>query len=184
MFAIIPESWKCNLPDDVEVFRRSTDTHENNDMVRSALTEGENLFIIGTEGVSDSNRYLVATDHISLFGSSPLVGPNRDDLGPRFPSLMGMYIAPEGGWERGIVARVAILTIISSPQMKLLGAEVLVSEGIDEAEIAGHGGAKVVLLVRCHGWESFNTQPPPLTEVTDAAVELYNLKFTEGGEEQ
>jgi hypothetical protein len=184
MFAIIPENWKCDLPDDVEVFRRSTDTRENNDMVRSALTDGEHLFLIGTEGVSDANRYLVATDHISLFGSSPLVGPNRDDLGPRFPSLMGMYIAPEGGWDRGVAGRVPDWKLATPAELELLGTEALVSEGIDEAEIAGHAGAKVVLLVRCHGWESMNTQPPPVRDVTVAATDLYNLKFTEGGEEQ
>jgi len=184
MFAIIPESWKCDLPDDVEVFRRSADIHENRDKVRSSLTSGEHLFLIGMEGVSSANRYLVATDHISLFGSSPLVGPNRDDLGPRFPSLMGMYIAPEGDWDLGVAGRVPDWKLATPAELELLGTEVLVSEGLDEAEIAGHAGAKVVILVRCHGWESMNTQLPPVREVTAAAAYLYNLKFTQGGEEQ
>src|SRR6266576_3923490 len=30
---------------------------------------------------------MVMTDHINLTGRSPLIGPNADDLGPRFPDL-------------------------------------------------------------------------------------------------
>ncbi|NOQ23692.1 MAG: hypothetical protein GQ565_13730 [Candidatus Aegiribacteria sp.] len=184
MFAIIPENWKCDLKDLAEVFRRSDDPLENHDMIRSVLMDGERLFLIGTEGVSDMNRYIVAVDHIALFGSSPLAGPNRDDLGPRFPSLMGMYIAPDGEWDSGVVARVPDWRLATPAELRLFATETLVSEGIDEAEIAGHGGAKVVLLVRSHGWESINTQPLPVREVASAAVDLYNLKFTGGGEGQ
>jgi len=184
MFAIIPNSWKCDLSDLADAWRRSADPLENHDMIRSHLTNGERLFLIGTDGVSDSNRYIVAEDHIALFGTSPLAGPNRDDLGPRFPSLMGMYLVPLGPWNRGVVGRVPDWRLATPAELNLFGTITLVSEGIDEAEIAGHGGAKVVLLVRCHGWESMNTESPPVREVAAAAVDLYNSKFTRGGEEQ
>ncbi|RKZ06420.1 hypothetical protein DRQ25_13940 [Candidatus Fermentibacteria bacterium] len=184
MFAIIPSNWKFDLKGLAEVWRRSDDSLENHEMVRSNLLKGERLFLIGTEGVSDSDRYIVAVDHIALFGSSPLTGPNRDVLGPRFPSLMGMYIAPDGEWEKGVVGRVPDWKLATPAELRLFGSGTLVSEGIDEAEIAGHGGAKVVLLVRSHGWESINTEPPPVRELASAALNLYNLKFTRGGEEQ
>ena len=184
MFAIIPGSWKCDLPDNVEVFRRHFNARENHDRIRSALKNRESLFLIGTEGASSVDRYVVAIDHIALFGGSSLVGPNDDWFGPRFPSLMGMYIAPEGSWDRGTVGKVPDWKLATPAEMKLLGTEALSSEGIDEAEIAGHGGAKVVLLVRCHGWETTNLEAPPLREIAAAAEDLYKLKFTEGGEEQ
>jgi len=184
MFIIIPEDWECDLQHETAAFRRSADPSDNHDRIRSALLNGEKLFLIGVEGICGSNRYVAATDHISLFGSSPLIGQNRDDLGPRFPSLMGLYIAPEGSWDRGIAGRVPDWKLATPAELKLLGAEVLVSAGIDEAEIAGHAGANVVLLIRCHSWESMNMQHPPLQEAAEAAVSLYNLKFTEGGEEQ
>ncbi len=184
MLVIIPGSWKCDLPDSVEVFRRHLDTRENHDRIRSALRNGESLFLLGTEGVARVNTYVVATDHIALFGGSSLVGPNNDGFGPRFPSLMGMYIAPHGRWDRGTVGEVPDWKLTTPAEMKLLGTEALLSEGVDEAEIAGHGGAKVVLLVRCHGWESTNMEVPPLREVAAAAEDLHKLKFTEGGEEQ
>jgi len=74
MFAIIPSNWKFDLKGLAEVWRRSDDSLENHEMVRSNLLKGERLFLIGTEGVSDSDRYIVAVDHIALFGSSPLTG--------------------------------------------------------------------------------------------------------------
>ena len=184
MLAIVPNSWKCDLSDLADVWQRSDDPLENHDLVRSHLANGERLILLGTEGVSDSNRYIVAEDHIALFGTSPLTGPNRDDLGPRFPSLMGMYLVPLGPWERGVVGRVPDWRLATPAELSLFGAETLVSEGIDEAEIAGHGGAKVVFLVRSHGWESINTGPTPVREVAAAAVDLYNSKFTRGGEER
>lgn len=34
---------------------------------------------------------MVITDHINLMGTDPLVGPNDDSLGPRFPDLTDLY---------------------------------------------------------------------------------------------
>jgi hypothetical protein len=184
MFAVIPGNWDCPLPEGVEVARRSQAPMENHEMVRKALAGGERLFLIGTEGVSHRDGFAVATDHIALFGSSALAGPNREDLGPRFPSLMGMYIAPSGSWERGVVARVPDWRLATPAELALLGTLAVCSEGVGEAEIAGHGGAKVMLLVRCHGWDSVNTLAPPLVEAAEAAGDLYNSSFTEGGEER
>ena len=36
-------------------------------------------------------RLMAITDHINLTGANPLVGPNDDALGPRFPSLSDAY---------------------------------------------------------------------------------------------
>jgi hypothetical protein len=184
MLSIVPENWECDLTGLGEVLLRNEDPDVNHEKVRSALTSGERLFFIGVEGVSEIDRYVVAVDHIALFGSSSLVGANRDDLGPRFPSLMGMYLAPAGDrWTLGVAGRVPDWRLATPAELRLLGTETLVSEGIDEAEIAGHGGAKVVLLVRSHGWESMNTDPLPAREVAEAAVYLYNSRITGGGEE-
>lgn len=187
MLAVIPPGWECSLPEGTVVVRRSA-RQEALENVRSALSSGERLFLIGTEGAAAENGFAVATDHIALFGSSVLAGPNRDDLGPRFPSLMGLYLAPRGDWSTGIVARVPDWKLATPAELRLLGAEALVSEGVGEAEIAGHGGGRVLFLVRCHGWGSVNRQEPPLMEAAAAAAaaaaDMENSTFTEGGEER
>ncbi len=184
MFVIVPGNWDSPLSLKGVVHRRQSIAAENHSAIRKSLEDGENLFLIGVEGVSQEPGFVVATDHSDLFGSSVLEGPNRDDLGPRFPSLMNLYVTPEGHWKRGIVARVPDWRLATPAELDLLGAAALVSNGIDEAEIAGHGGARVVLIVRCHGWDSVNSQMPPLLEVAKAAEELLRSKITEGGEER
>jgi len=34
---------------------------------------------------------MMITDHINMFGNSPLIGPNLDELGPRFPDMSQAY---------------------------------------------------------------------------------------------
>jgi len=36
-------------------------------------------------------QLVLITDHVNLMGTSPLVGPNDDELGPRFPDLGNAY---------------------------------------------------------------------------------------------
>lgn len=47
----------------------------------------------GTVDVSPSNRdrFVAVADHADLAQRSPLVGPNDPDVGPRFPSMTGVY---------------------------------------------------------------------------------------------
>ena len=183
MIAVLPGSWKCDLPEDISIHFR-TDGEEALDFVRSALVKGEKLFLIGAEGVSSRNKWIVASDHIALFGGSPLIGSNREDLGPRFPSLMDIYITPDGPWGKGVIGRVREWRLATPAELSVMGTDVLVSEGVDEAEVAGHGGARVVFLVRCHSWDSVNTEVPPVREAAEAVLDLFNSKFTGGGEEQ
>lgn len=183
MFAVLPASWKFDLPDNISMCFRSG-KKETLDSVRSALVDGEKLFLIGAEGVSSENKWIAVSDHIALFGSSPLIGLNREDLGPRFPSLMDLYITPEGPWEKGVIGRVPEWRLATPAELSMMGTDALVSEGVDEAEVAGHGGARVMFLVRCHSWDSANTEVSPVREAAEAALNLYNSKFTGGGEEQ
>lgn len=183
MFAVLPDSWKCDLPEDISLHFR-TCRKEALDSVRSALAEGEKLFLIGAEGVSSRNKWIVASDHIALFGGSPLIGSNREDLGTRFPSLMDLYITPDGSWGKGIIGRVPEWRLATPAELSMMGTDALVSEGVDEAEVAGHGGARVVFLVKCHSWDSVNTEVSPVREAAKAALDLFNSKFTGGGEEQ
>lgn len=176
MLLVIPAEWKCIIPDNIEYLLKKSGSDIFED-IRENLSEGEKLFVICADGVSEEMGWIVAKDHLSLFGKSPLTGANRDDLGPRFPSLKNLYLSPDGSWRKGIACRVPDWKLCTPAELSVTGASVLVSEGIDEAIIAGHGGAKVVLLVRIHSWSGLNETEPPLEELFIA------LKRKKGGEE-
>lgn len=65
------------------------------DAVRAAIDAGSQrfLFISSARPVA-SQSYpdgIILTDHINLSGQNPLVGPNDDRYGPRFPDVTGLY---------------------------------------------------------------------------------------------
>ena len=182
MFILVPPGWSGLSNMYIPLSYRSKDASKNRESVRKALKEGERHFLIGVEGAAESNGFLAAGDHISLFGGSPLAGANRDDLGPRFPSLMGIYVVPQGPWKKGIVAGVLDWKLSTPAEMDLLGAGALVSSGVDEAQVAGHGGASVMLMVRCHGWGTINTEVPPLKKAADAFQEMIDNNGGTGAE--
>jgi hypothetical protein len=161
MHAVVPTEWECNLRGEMTVCRRNSGLPALEE-VREALSTGERNFLICAEGVAPEPGWLLATDHISLFGDSPLTGPNRDDLGSRFSSLSGLYRTPYGCWNRGVVCRVPDWRSATRAELLFSGAAALVSSGIEEAVVAGHGGGSVVLLVKCHGFDGRSPGSSPL----------------------
>jgi|GEM_PF-444554 len=184
MLLVLPWHWKYDEPEGVGIHRRKPGSGSLG-AVRDALSEGERLFLFCADGASDRSGWLTATDHIALFGGSPLTGENRDDLGPRFPSLMGLYLAPEGPWSRGVVGRVPDWRLATPAELRFMGVGALASEGVEEAEVAGHGGGRVMLLVRCHGWTEEPVDGPEdmVIAAAGAAAGAFSGRDHRGGEE-
>ncbi|MFO7949142.1 MAG: hypothetical protein R6U36_02100 [Candidatus Fermentibacteraceae bacterium] len=175
MLVMLPQDWPDDLDSSVEaesvrVLRRKPG-RDGCDSVRSALGSGERLFLLCADGAAADSGWMVAGDHIGLFGPSPLAGPNRDDLGPRFPSLKGIYSCPEGSWRRGLVLRVPHWQLATPAELAATGADAAVSAAVDEAVVAGHGGGRVMLLVRCSAWGSACGEPAPLAEAASRFCE-------------
>ncbi len=102
---------------------------------------------------------MLIADHINLLGDSPLIGPNDDALGPRFPDLSACYDADlraharAVALARGIVLREGVYVAVPGPNLetraeyrmlRMLGADVVGMSTVPEVIVAIHGGMQVL----------------------------------------
>jgi len=114
-------------------------------------------------GINESYRpgqLVLISDHVNLQGTSPLVGPNDDGLGPRFPDLSDAYdpelrrLAHEAGERLGIQLPEGVYVAWLGPQfetpaeirfMRAIGGDLAGMSTVPEVIAARHLG------VRCLG---------------------------------
>ena len=104
---------------------------------------------------------MIISDHIRLMGSSPLIGPNIDELGPRFPDMGDVYtaeyrrICKSKAAELGIDVREGVYMYFPGPQFetpaeikaaRILGADAAGMSTVPEATVARHCGMKTLAL--------------------------------------
>jgi purine-nucleoside phosphorylase len=104
---------------------------------------------------------VLISDHINLLGSNPLVGPNDDLLGPRFPDMSEAYskpyreIALELAREMGIKLVEGVYAGLSGPSyetpaeirfLRIIGADVVGMSTVPEVIVANHMGLKVLAI--------------------------------------
>ncbi|HOO77911.1 MAG TPA: purine-nucleoside phosphorylase [bacterium] len=128
---------------------------------------------------------MLVTDHINCMGSNPLIGPNDDKVGPRFPDMSkpydaGLSQAMRGAAEAlGIELRSGVLIGFSGPSYETkaeiamamkLGADAAGMSSIPEAIVGNYLGMRYV-GVTCISNLVSPTRTEPLTheEVTEAA---------------
>ncbi|ODT99512.1 MAG: purine-nucleoside phosphorylase [Planctomycetes bacterium SCN 63-9] len=102
---------------------------------------------------------VVIEDHINLMGANPLIGPNDERLGPRFPDLIEPYdqslqqIALDVALEQNIVAHRGVYVGVVGPNLETraeyrflrgIGADVVGMSTIPEVLVAVHAGMKVL----------------------------------------
>lgn len=107
---------------------------------------------------SPGDLFLIA-DHINLLGDSPLVGPNDDTLGPRFPDMSDPYdanlraLARDTARDLKLTLREGVYVAVTGPNLETraeyrflrgIGADVVGMSTVPEVIVALHGGMRVL----------------------------------------
>ena len=102
---------------------------------------------------------MLIRDHINLTGTSPLIGPNAPDLGPRFPSMRDAYdpglrdLALRTAETAGIPVAEGVYVAMIGPQyetdaelrmLERIGADAVGMSTVPEVIAARHAGMRVL----------------------------------------
>jgi purine-nucleoside phosphorylase len=104
---------------------------------------------------------MLITDHINLSGDNPLLGPNVDALGPRFPALTDAYDSELAARARAAAARTGVrmhegvYVMLSGPSFETraelrflrgLGGDAVGMSTALEVIVARHAGVRVLAI--------------------------------------
>jgi purine-nucleoside phosphorylase len=108
-----------------------------------------------------AGELVLLDDHLNLLGDSPLIGPNADELGPRFPDMSEPYdrelqgLATDAALELGIRLHRGVYVAVSGPaletraeyrMLRSLGADIVGMSTVPEVIVARHMDMRVLGL--------------------------------------
>ncbi|MBQ4442552.1 MAG: purine-nucleoside phosphorylase [Bacteroidales bacterium] len=104
---------------------------------------------------------MIIRDHINFFGTNPLLGPNDDELGPRFPNMNEVYskrlikLAHQKAAENNIHLQEGVYMGVTGPCFEtpaeykaywILGADAVGMSTVPESIVAHHRGMEIFAL--------------------------------------
>ena len=119
---------------------------------------------------------MIIDDHINLLGGNPLIGPNDDRFGPRFPDMTEVYsarlrgIADQAAQARGVTVTHGVYLAVHGPSYETpaeirffrgIGADAVGMSTVPEAIAARHMGVDV-LGISCITNMAAGILPQPL----------------------
>jgi len=132
--------------------------------VRVMKKLGADIIII-SNAAGGMNRFfkrgdlMLITDHINLFGDNPLIGPNDEELGPRFPDMSEAYnqnlieLAKKVALKEKIRLQEGVYAGLTGPSLETpaeyrflisIGADAVGMSTVPEVIVASHIGMKVL----------------------------------------
>jgi purine-nucleoside phosphorylase len=115
----------------------------------------------GMNPLFDVGDICVLDDHINLLGGNPLIGPNHDELGPRFPDMSAPYdadlmaLAESVARREGLRLNRAVYAAVAGPCLetraeyrflRTIGADLVGMSTVPEVIVARHASMRVLAL--------------------------------------
>ena len=113
----------------------------------------------GSNPAYNPGTLMLIRDHINYSGANPLIGPNLDAFGPRFPDVSDLYTkelriaVKKQAAEAGIPLEEGVYMMFTGPNYEtpaevrmaqILGADAVGMSTAPEALVAGHCGMRIV----------------------------------------
>jgi purine-nucleoside phosphorylase len=132
--------------------------------VRVMRAMGAEIMIVSNAAGCMDPRYdrgdlMIIEDHINMMGINPLVGPNDERLGPRFPDMSRPYdpaliaLAESIALKLGIKAHKGVYVALTGPNLetraeyrflRMIGADAVGMSTVPEVIVAVHAGLRVL----------------------------------------
>ncbi len=128
---------------------------------------------------------MLINDHINMFGDNPLMGPNDDELGPRFPDMSEPYTdslrktAEQVALDNKIKMHEGVYLALSGPTLetraeyrflRMIGADVVGMSTVPEVITAVHMGMDVMgISVITDECQPDDLEPVDIEKVVEAA---------------
>jgi purine-nucleoside phosphorylase len=139
----------------------------------------------GMNSAFSEGDLMIIRDHINLTGENPLVGPNHDDWGPRFPDMTAAYdpalvkLCRRAADSMGITMQTGVYAGLKGPSLetpaeirylKTIGADAVGFSTVMETIAAVHAGIRVLgLSIITNINDPDHPQPASLEEIVAAA---------------